>query len=65
VQSLAKFIVAGVDRLGATLLISPLTFAHALIATSDSVVLGSELDGLDLYRPVVEMYMSAIKLPAN
>ncbi|MBB3600709.1 AcrR family transcriptional regulator [Mycolicibacterium sp. BK556] len=63
-ESLAKFIVAGVDRLGATLVISPMAFAQTLIATSDSVVLGSELDGVDLYRPMVEMYMSAIKLPA-
>ncbi|PRC47323.1 TetR family transcriptional regulator, partial [Mycobacterium sp. ITM-2017-0098] len=23
----------------------------------------SELDNVDLYRPVIEMYMSAIKLP--
>ncbi len=41
----------------------PLTFAQVLIATSDSVVLGSELDDVDLYRPIVEMYVSAIKLP--
>ncbi len=34
-----------------------------LVATSDSVVLGSELDDVDLYRPIVEMYVSAIKLP--
>jgi hypothetical protein len=34
-----------------------------LIATSDSVVLGSQVDDVDLYRPVVEMYVSAIKLP--
>lgn len=64
VEALAKFIVAGVERLGGSLVISPLTFAHTLIATSDSVVLGSELDGVDLYRPMVEMYMAAIKLPA-
>jgi AcrR family transcriptional regulator len=64
VEALAKFIVTGVERLGASLVISPLSFAHTLIATSDSVVLGSELDGVDLYRPMVEMYMSAIKLPA-
>ena len=48
--------------MGATLLIPPLTFAQVLVATSDSVVLGSQLDDVDLYRPVVEMYMSAIKL---
>jgi hypothetical protein len=34
-----------------------------LVATSDSVVLGSELDDVDLYRPVIEMYVSAIKMP--
>lgn len=63
VEALAKFIVEGIDRLGATLLIPALTFAQVLIATSDSVVLGSQVDDVDLYRPVVEMYVSAIKLP--
>jgi AcrR family transcriptional regulator len=63
VEDLAKFIVEGVDRLGGTLLIPPLTFAQILVTTSDSVVLGSELDDVDLYRPVLEMYISAIKLP--
>jgi AcrR family transcriptional regulator len=63
VEALAQFIVEGIDRLGGTLLIPPLTFAQILVTTSDSVVLGSELDDVDLYRPVIEMYMSAIKLP--
>jgi AcrR family transcriptional regulator len=63
VEALAKFIVVGMDRLGATLLIPPLTFAQVLIATSDAIVLGSELDDVDLYRPIVDMYVSAIKLP--
>jgi hypothetical protein len=45
------------------LLTVPLTFAQILVATSDSVVLSSELDDVDLYRPVIEMYLSAIKLP--
>jgi hypothetical protein len=62
VEALAKFIVEGMDRLGGTLLIPPLTFAHVLIATSDAIVLSSELDDVDLYRPIVEMYTSAIKL---
>jgi AcrR family transcriptional regulator len=62
VEALAKFIVEGMDRLGGTLLIPPLTFAQVLIATSDAIVLGSELDDVDLYRPIVEMYTSAIKL---
>ena len=63
VEALAKFVTDGLERLGATLRISPVTFAHVLVATSDSVVLGSELDDTDLYRPIVEMYMSAITLP--
>jgi AcrR family transcriptional regulator len=63
VDSLAQFVVEGIERLGATLLIPARTFAQILVATSDAVVLGSELDDLDLYRPMVEMYVSAIKLP--
>ncbi|WP_123024241.1 TetR/AcrR family transcriptional regulator [Mycolicibacterium stellerae] len=63
VDELAKFIVRGIDRMGGSLLIPPLTFAQVLVATSDSVVLGSQLDDVDLYRPIVEMYVSAIKLP--
>lgn len=63
VEKLGRFIIEGIDRLGGTLLIPPLTFAQVLVATSDSVVLGSELDDVDLYRPIVEMYVSMIKLP--
>jgi AcrR family transcriptional regulator len=63
VEKLGKFIVEGIDRVGGTLLIPPLTFAQVLVATSDSVVLGSQLDDVDLYRPIVEMYVSMIKLP--
>lgn len=62
VDQLAKFIVEGMDRLGGSLLIPAVTFAQALVATSDSVVLGSQLDDVDLYRPIVEMYTSVIKL---
>ncbi len=62
VKALAKFIVQGIDQLGGALLIPPLTFAHILVATTDSVVLGSQLDDVDLYRPIVEMYVSVIKL---
>jgi hypothetical protein len=62
VEALADFITKGVEHLGGTLLIAPLTLAQVLVATSDSVVLGSELDNVDLYRPVVEMYTSMIKL---
>jgi len=63
VEQLAKFVVEGINRLGGTLTIPPLTFAQVLVATSDAVVLGSELDDVALYRPIVEMYTSVIKLP--
>jgi len=63
VEQLAKFIVEGVERLGGTLLIPALTLAQVLVATSDSAVLASQLDDVDLYRPVVAMYVSMIKLP--
>jgi AcrR family transcriptional regulator len=63
VEALAKFIVQGIDRLGGTLTIPPSTFAQILISTSDSVVLASQLEDANLFRPVVEMYISAIKLP--
>ena len=63
VEKLGKFIVAGIDRLGGALLIPPMTFAQILVATTDSVVLGSQLDDLDLYRPIVQMYVSVIKMP--
>ncbi len=53
---------AASERLGATLRIPASTLAQVLIATSEGVVLGSELDDVDLYRPMVEMYVSAIKL---
>jgi len=65
VEALATFIVKGLDRMDAALLIDPLTFAQVLVATSDSVVLGSQLDDVELYRPILEMYVSVIKLPGR
>ncbi len=65
IDALAEFIAQGLDRIGGTLTIAPRTFAHTLVATSDAIVLGSQLDDIDLYRPILEMYMSAIKLPAE
>jgi AcrR family transcriptional regulator len=65
VKALSTFIADGLDRLGGALLIPPLTFAQLLVATSDSIVLGSELDDVDLYRPILEMYVSVIKLPGR
>ncbi|MFC3965061.1 TetR/AcrR family transcriptional regulator [Nocardia jiangsuensis] len=63
VEALARFITEGMAQVGATLAIPPLTFARILVHTTDSVVLGTKLDDIDLHRPVLEMYMSVIKLP--
>ena len=63
VEALGKFIVEGIGRIGGTLQIPAVTFAQVLVATSDAIMLGSELDDVDLYRPIIEMYVSAIKLP--
>jgi AcrR family transcriptional regulator len=63
VDRLTRYIVEGVESLGATLLIPATTFAHIIIATTDAVELGSHLDDIDLYQPIVEMYVSAVKMP--
>ncbi len=63
VDQLARYIVEGIDSLGATLLIPAATFAHIIIATTDAVELGSHLNDIDLYQPIVEMYVSAVKMP--
>ncbi|MEV0685361.1 TetR family transcriptional regulator [Nocardia sp. NPDC050378] len=63
VEVLGRFIVENLERLGATSLVPPLTLARILIHTTPTVVLGTEVDGVDLYGPMLEMYMSAIKLP--
>lgn len=63
VDQLTKYIVEGIESLGATLLIPASTFAHIIIATTDAVELGSHLDDVDLYQPIVEMYVSAVKMP--
>ncbi|MGV9927735.1 TetR/AcrR family transcriptional regulator [Nocardia rhamnosiphila] len=62
-EELAGFVAENLDRIGGSLTVTPLAFAHVLIATSDSVILGSQLDDIDLYRPILEMYLSVVKLP--
>jgi AcrR family transcriptional regulator len=63
VAEFERFIVEGMERIGATLTIPASVFAQMLIATTDAVALGSQLDNVDLFRPALDMYMSAIKLP--
>jgi hypothetical protein len=63
VDQLARYIVAGIENIGATLLIPAATFAHIIIATTDAVELGSHLDDVDMYQAMLEMYVSAVKMP--
>jgi AcrR family transcriptional regulator len=63
VDQLARYIVAGIEHIGATLLIPAATFAHIIIATTDAVELGSHLDDVDMYQAMLEMYVSAVKMP--
>jgi AcrR family transcriptional regulator len=62
-EELAGFVAENLERVGGSLTITPRAFAQVLIATSDSVILGSQLDDIDLYRPILEMYLSVVKLP--
>jgi AcrR family transcriptional regulator len=63
VEHLASYITEGVERLGGTLLVPAVTLAHVIIATSEAIEVASQLDDVDLYGPVLRMYMSAIKMP--
>ncbi|CAM2746085.1 TetR family transcriptional regulator [Skermania piniformis] len=63
VADLGSFVTEGIERLGGALSIPSTTFAQILIATSDSVALSSALDEIDLYRPVLAMYLSAFERP--
>lgn len=57
---LTEFVTAGINQLGAELSMPATTFAQLLIATSDAVMLASELDDVDLYRPILQLYTSAV-----
>lgn len=63
VADFEKYIVDGLEQRGASLSIPASIFAQMLIATTDGVELGSQLDDVDLFRPALEMYMSVIKMP--
>lgn len=51
------------DSAGKSVSVEHQAHSVGISAASDAVVLGSELDDVDLYRPIVEMYVSAIELP--
>jgi AcrR family transcriptional regulator len=62
-RSLGEFIEKGIARLGGTLRFPGETLARLLITTSDAIILGSHLDGDDLYLPFMTMFLSAIERP--
>jgi AcrR family transcriptional regulator len=64
VESLADFITDRVEQLGGTFRIPAIILARIVMATVDGIVLGTELDGVDLYRPYLEMFMSGIGAPS-
>lgn len=60
IHSLAEFIAKDVARLGARLTMPADSLARLILAVNDGVTLGSELDGVDLYRPYLQLVVSAI-----
>ncbi|OMB92869.1 TetR/AcrR family transcriptional regulator [Mycobacterium colombiense] len=60
IRSLAEFIAKDVARLGARLTMPADSLARLILAVNDGVTLGSELDGVNLYRPYLQLVVSAI-----
>ncbi|MCV7225361.1 TetR/AcrR family transcriptional regulator [Mycolicibacterium komossense] len=60
IESLAEFMTARVERLGGALRIPATTLARVLMATSDGLVLASHIDGVELYRSFLDMFISNI-----
>ncbi|MCV7310525.1 TetR/AcrR family transcriptional regulator [Mycobacterium paraffinicum] len=64
VRSLADFIAKNVARLGASLTMPADALARVILAVNDGVTLGSQLDGVNLYRPYLQLVVSAV-VPAG
>ena len=60
IESVARSITERVEELGGTFVVPAMTLARIVVATSDGVVLGTYLDGVDLYQPFLEMFISGI-----
>ncbi|MET0698126.1 MAG: helix-turn-helix domain-containing protein [Mycobacterium sp.] len=61
IDSLAEYITSSVEGLGGKLRVPATTLARVLMATSDGLVLGSDIDGVDLYRTFLDMFISNIE----
>jgi AcrR family transcriptional regulator len=64
IRSLAEFIAKNVARLGASLTMPADTLARVILAVNDGVTLGSQLDGVNLYRPYLQLVVSTV-VPAD
>ncbi len=64
IRALAEFIAKNVARLGASLTMPAESLARVILAVNDGVTLGSQLDGVDLYRPYLQLVVSAV-VPAG
>ncbi len=64
IRSLGQFISKDVARLGATLTMPAEELARVILAVNDSVTLSTHLDGVDLYRPYLQMVVASI-VPAG
>jgi hypothetical protein len=64
IRSLAEFIAKNVARLGASLTMPADDLARVILAVNDGVTLGSQLDGVNLYRPYLQLVVSAV-VPAG
>lgn len=64
IRSLAEFIAKNVARLGASLAMPADELARVILAVNDGVTLGSHLDGVNLYRPYLQLVVSAV-VPAG
>ncbi|OBH99029.1 TetR/AcrR family transcriptional regulator [Mycobacterium sp. E2733] len=64
IRSLAEFIAKNIARLGASLTMPANDLARVILAVNDGVTLGSQLDGVNLYRPYLQLVVSAV-VPAG
>lgn len=63
VRALGEFINKNVARIGGALTIDAETLARVVLAANDGITLDSHIDGQDLYRPYLQLVMSAIEAP--
>ncbi|MGV0837778.1 TetR/AcrR family transcriptional regulator [Mycolicibacterium thermoresistibile] len=65
IRWLGDFISQNATRIGATLTMPAETLARLILAVNDGVTLGSSIDGEDLYRPYLQLVLSAFQPATN